>query len=129
MDRVLSFVGIQKLTNNISDYYDHENFYSRNLQPILNKTIWNTVDETNRPVMDQAIEKSDEIGIEVSPAELNDFRTFQTNISSHVQPTNMCVSPFMLLQKRLLLSANVTFYQNPRVNFYFEDQKYARRPA
>jgi hypothetical protein len=71
---------------------------------ILQKTISRTVmlyqscqDEINRPILDQAIEKSDEIGIDVSPAELNEFRNFHTFISSHVQPTNMCDTPCMLL--------------------------------
>jgi hypothetical protein len=100
-------------------------------------TIRNTVvfckyylDEKNRPVLDRAIGKTDEIGTDVSPAELNEFSTtFHTNISSHVQPTNRGDSPFMLLQKRLVLSGILTFYQHPRINFYFEDLKYARRPV
>ena len=34
-----------------------------------------------------------------------------------------------ILKKRLVLSGNLTFYQHPRINFYFEDLKYARRPV
>jgi hypothetical protein len=71
---------------------------------ISQKSISNTVllyqyyiDEINRPVLDQAVEKSDEIDIDVGPAELNEFRNFDTFISSHVQPTNMCDTPCMLL--------------------------------
>jgi hypothetical protein len=55
------------------------------------------INEINRPVLDQAIEKSDEIGIDVSHAELSEFRNFHAFISSHVQPTNMCDTPCMLL--------------------------------
>ena len=47
--------------------------------------------------MDQVIEKSDEIGTDVSPADLNEFRNFHLFISSHVQPTNLCDTPCMLL--------------------------------
>ena len=71
---------------------------------VSQKTISKTVvlyqyylDETNRPVPDHAIEKSQETGIDVSPAELNEFRNFHTFISSHVQPSNMCDTPCMLL--------------------------------
>jgi hypothetical protein len=71
---------------------------------VSQKTISNTVvlyqyylDEANRPVPEQAVEKSDEIDIDVGPAELNEFRNFDTFISSHVQPTNMCDTPCMLL--------------------------------
>jgi hypothetical protein len=71
---------------------------------ISQKSISNTVvlyqyylDETKRPIMEQAIEKSDEIGVDVSPGELNEFRNFHTFISSHVQSTNMCDTPCMLL--------------------------------
>jgi hypothetical protein len=71
---------------------------------ISQKSISNTVllyqyyiDEINRPLLDQAIEKSDEIGTDVSPAELDEFRNFHLFISSHVQPTNMCDTPCMLL--------------------------------
>ena len=55
------------------------------------------IDEINRPELDQAIEKSDEIGKDVTPAELNEFHNFHTFISSHVQPTNLCDTPCMLL--------------------------------
>ena len=71
---------------------------------ISKKSISNTavlyqyyMDGINCPVLDQAIEKSDEIATIVSPAELNEFRNFQAFISSHVQPTNMCDTPCMLL--------------------------------
>jgi len=71
---------------------------------VSQKPISNTVvlyqyylDETNRPILEQAFEKSDEIGIDVSLAELNEFRNFHTFVSSHVQPTNMCDTPCMLL--------------------------------
>jgi len=71
---------------------------------ISQKSIGKTVllyqyylDEINRPVPEQAIEKSDGICIDVSPAELIEFRNFHTFISSHVQPTNMCDTPCMLL--------------------------------
>ena len=71
---------------------------------ISKKSISNTavlyqyyMDEINCPVLDQAIEKSDEIATIVSPAELNEFRNFHAFISSHVQPTNMCDTPCMLL--------------------------------
>jgi hypothetical protein len=71
---------------------------------ISHKSISNTVllyqyyiDEINRPEMDQVIGKSDETGVDVSPAELNEFRNFNLFISSHVQPTNLCDTPCMLL--------------------------------
>ena len=71
---------------------------------ISKKSISNAVvqyqyylDETNRSLLDQAIKKSDEIGIDVSPAELNEFHNFHAFISSHVQSTNMCDTPCMLL--------------------------------
>jgi hypothetical protein len=55
------------------------------------------MDEIIRPVPELVTEKSDESGVDVSPAELNEFRNFHTFISSHVQPTNMCDTPCMLL--------------------------------
>jgi hypothetical protein len=71
---------------------------------ISQKSISNTVqlyqyyiDEISSSVPDNAIEKSDEFDTDVSPAELNEFRNFHRFISSHVQPTNMCDTPCMLL--------------------------------
>jgi hypothetical protein len=71
---------------------------------VSQKTISNSVvlyqyylDEANRPVPEQATIKSHETGIDVSPAELDEFRNFHTFISSHVQSTNMCDTPCMLL--------------------------------
>ena len=71
---------------------------------VSQKSMSNTVvlyqyylDEANRPVPEQAIEKSHKVIIDVSPAALNEFRNFHTFISSHVQPTNMCDTPCMLL--------------------------------
>jgi hypothetical protein len=71
---------------------------------VSQKTISNTVvlyqyylDGANRPVQEQATIKSHETGIDVSPAELDEFRNFHTFISSHVEPTNMCDTPCMLL--------------------------------
>jgi hypothetical protein len=71
---------------------------------VSQKTISNTVvlyqyylDETNHPVPEQAIEKSQKSGIDVSHAELNEFHNFHMFISSHVQPNNMCDTPCMLL--------------------------------
>jgi hypothetical protein len=71
---------------------------------ISQKSISNTVqlyqnymDEINRFELDQATEKSNETGVDVNPAELNEFRNFHAFISSHVQPTNMCDTPCMLL--------------------------------
>ena len=55
------------------------------------------IEEKNRPLPDQAIEKSDEFITDVSPAELNEFRNFHSFISSHVQPTTMYDTPCMLL--------------------------------
>ena len=71
---------------------------------VSQKTISNTVvlyqyylDEANRPVPEQATIKSHETGIDASRAELDEFRNFHTFISSHVQLTNMCDTPCMLL--------------------------------
>jgi hypothetical protein len=35
----------------------------------------------------------------------------------------------VLFFKELFLSHNLIFYQHSRMNFYFEDLKYARRPV
>ncbi len=55
------------------------------------------MDEKSGPVLDQVIEKSEGIGIDVSPAEVNEFRNFNMFISSHVQPADMYDTPCMLL--------------------------------
>jgi hypothetical protein len=69
-----------------------------------NKTDSNTVglyrytlDEANHPIPEQANKKSLTSGIEVSPSELNEFHNFHAFMSSHVQPSNMCDTPCMLL--------------------------------
>jgi len=71
---------------------------------VSQKTISNTVvlyqyylDEATRPVPEQATIKSHEPGTDASRAELDEFRNFHTFISSHIQPTNMCDTPCMLL--------------------------------
>jgi hypothetical protein len=71
---------------------------------VLHKPISNTtvlyhyyLNKTNRPVPDTIIEKSHENCIDVSHADLNEFLAFHTFISSHIQPSNMCDTPCMLL--------------------------------
>jgi hypothetical protein len=73
--------------------------YRISQKPISNTTVLYQyyLNEPNRPVPDNVIEKFHESGIDVRPAELNEFRNFHSFISSHVQPTNMFDTPCMLL--------------------------------
>jgi len=57
----------------------------------------NYLDEMNRAVPEQFIEKYQETGIVVSPEELNELCTFQMFISSQVKPNNIFDTPCMLL--------------------------------